>query len=52
MTLIKPFVAGLLAIGIIGSVIPCEVAEAQMLLANARRLYPEAVSAIEKAIAI
>jgi hypothetical protein len=33
-------------------VIPCEVPEAQMLLAIARRLYPNAVSAIEKAIAI
>jgi hypothetical protein len=32
--------------------IPCEVPEAQMLLAIARRLYPDAVSAIEKAIAI
>jgi hypothetical protein len=31
--------------------IPCEVREAQMLLAIARRLYPDAVSAIEKAIA-
>jgi hypothetical protein len=30
----------------------CEVREAQMLLAIARRLYPEAVSPIEKAIAI
>jgi hypothetical protein len=30
----------------------CEVPEAQMLLAIARRLYPDAVSAIEKAIAI
>jgi hypothetical protein len=33
-------------------VIPCEVPEAQMLLATARRLYPDAVSVIEKAIAI
>jgi hypothetical protein len=32
--------------------IPCEVREAQMLLAIARRLYPDAVSAIEKAMAI
>jgi hypothetical protein len=32
--------------------IPCEVPEAQMLLATARRLYPDAVSAIEEAIAI
>jgi hypothetical protein len=32
--------------------IPCEVSEAQMLLAIARRLYPDAVSAIEKALAI
>ena len=32
--------------------IACEVREAQMLLATARRLYPDAVSAIEKAIAI
>jgi hypothetical protein len=32
--------------------IACEVPEAQMLLAIARRLYPDAVSAIEKAIAI
>jgi hypothetical protein len=32
--------------------IPCEVPEAQILLAAARRLYPSAVSAIEKAIAI
>ena len=32
--------------------IACEVREAQMLLAIARRLYPDAVSAIEKAIAI
>jgi len=28
--------------------IACEVPEAQMLLAIARRLYPDAVSAIEK----
>jgi hypothetical protein len=33
-------------------VIACEVPEAQMLLAMARRLYPDAVSAIENAIAI
>jgi hypothetical protein len=32
--------------------IPCEVPEAQILLAAARRLYPGAVSAIEKAIVI
>ncbi len=32
--------------------IACEVPEAQMLLAIARRLYPDAVSAIEKAISI
>jgi hypothetical protein len=32
--------------------IPCEVPEAQMLLGFARRLYPDAVSAIEKAMAI
>ena len=32
--------------------IACEVAEAQMLLDIARRLYPDAVSAIAKAIAI
>ncbi len=33
-------------------VIACKVPEAQMLLATARRLYPDAASAIEKAIAI
>ena len=32
--------------------IACEVPEAQMLLGFARRLYPDAVSAIEKAMAI
>jgi hypothetical protein len=32
--------------------IPCEVPEVPMLLAIARRLYPDAVSAIEKALAI
>jgi hypothetical protein len=32
--------------------IPCEAPEAKMLLAIARRLYPDAVSAIEKAMAI
>jgi hypothetical protein len=32
--------------------IRCDEPEAQMLLAIARRLYPDAVSAIEKALAI
>jgi hypothetical protein len=32
--------------------IPCEVPEAHMLLAIARRLYPDVVSLIEKALGI